>query len=221
MNDKKIIEDLYNDWKEKLSIEERPNIWSIIEYGRKSYEIRYSRFLRWLLDPKGNHEIGSLFTNELWNEAKGVTSGNSFFSGSSAIEYNENAWSAGSKAKAEEKNIDVHIYDDVNKRYLAIELKVYIDAHSKQLFRYAEHLEKKHPNICDANKLLLFIKPDGKKPDDEINQWDPVWDNPGQGWECFSYEMLRNVLDRVINATTNANAKKLIVDFYEDLKKSA
>ena len=28
-----------------------PNIWDIVEYGKESYETRYSKFLCWLLDP--------------------------------------------------------------------------------------------------------------------------------------------------------------------------
>jgi hypothetical protein len=35
----------------------RPNFWSIIEYGRGSYETRYSRMLRWLMDPSENHGL--------------------------------------------------------------------------------------------------------------------------------------------------------------------
>lgn len=39
----------------------RPNFWSIIEYGSQSYETRYSRMLRWLLDPNENHGLGRFF----------------------------------------------------------------------------------------------------------------------------------------------------------------
>ena len=36
---------------EIIKYKNKANIWRIIEYGKKSYETRYSRMLRWLLDP--------------------------------------------------------------------------------------------------------------------------------------------------------------------------
>lgn len=57
---------MQESWMQDLLDEaDRPNFWSIVEYGRNSYEIRYSRMLRWLLDPHGNHGLGRLFAREL------------------------------------------------------------------------------------------------------------------------------------------------------------
>jgi len=59
---------LYEKWKQGQKRAQTPNIWSIIEYGRESYEIRYSRFFRWLLDPKETHGLKSDFTKMLWDK---------------------------------------------------------------------------------------------------------------------------------------------------------
>jgi hypothetical protein len=51
-----------------------PNFWNIIEYGegnpgkygRSAHETRYSRMLRWLLDPKENHNCGNYLARKLF-----------------------------------------------------------------------------------------------------------------------------------------------------------
>src|SRR5690625_2256409 len=57
------------DWVNfQLSLNERPNFWSIIEYGdkikknkRSSHEERMSEMIRWLLDPNETHQLGNIF----------------------------------------------------------------------------------------------------------------------------------------------------------------
>ena len=50
---------------EIIKYKNKANIWRIIEYGKKSYETRYSRMLRWLLDPNENHHFGNKFAKAL------------------------------------------------------------------------------------------------------------------------------------------------------------
>jgi hypothetical protein len=142
--------------------------------------------------------VGNYFVCELWK----------------AITKQDITWSNNSKAESEINNIDVHIYDK-DKRYLAIELKVDTDAHSKQLERYANILEKMYPGYDKSNRLLIFIRPDGKEPDNP-NQWDARW-------VCFSYDGLYEILDNAAEKLKNENYKfksdsrKLILDFKDDL----
>ena len=80
---------------DKLVIESVPNFWEIIEYGntkdrnmRSAHEIRYSRFIKWLLDPTENHNLDHLFIRELLKSVEDINISNkeilSFFSDDSA-----------------------------------------------------------------------------------------------------------------------------------------
>jgi hypothetical protein len=200
--DKEIVSALHKYLDVMKSHKMRPNIWSIIEYGRRSYEVRYSKFIRWLLDPGETHGVKDLFAKELWKTLK-----------SESIE-----WSDKSKAKAEYNNIDIHIYDKEAKRYLVIELKVHSDAQSQQLKRYADKLESRagYKDVTESNRLYVFLKPDGSKPA-VTSEWD-------KRWVCLSYAQLCDILNTIIEKVDESSydykkdAKKLIADFRDDLE---
>jgi hypothetical protein len=204
----------------KIVDENRPNNWRIVEYGNDSYEIRYSKYLRWLLDPKETHNVGDFFASELWaalEEKAGNQPGRK-----------KTEWSDETESKCEEffeelldkddkkprrRFIDVLAYDRTHNRYLCIELKVASDVHTNQLPSYAKHLstEDKYAN---ADGLLAFITPDGYEPKSE--EWDP-------SWVCFPYDGLYEILSRVADKIDKENEpyrpdrKKLVLDFRDDL----
>ncbi|MCL2662765.1 MAG: PD-(D/E)XK nuclease family protein [Oscillospiraceae bacterium] len=214
----------------KFPDERRPNIWSIIEYGKNSYETRYSRFLRWLLDPSGNHGAGDAFIRELWKALK--TKQKKQMAGKEAeLESTETEWSTETDAdcevyykddslviengKPKRRFIDILVYDKVHKRYLCIELKVLSKAHTNQLTSYAEYL-KNEETYKDTCGLLAFISPDGADPDND--EWD-------ESWVGFSYGELREVLLNLYNHVKGSEIEykndtcKYIYSFRSDLKK--
>jgi len=179
-----------------------PNIWSIIEYGKTSYETRYSRFLRWLLDPKENHGIKSDFLDKLWvklvSKLTAAEKKSLGFNGKekwsdktiSRCEVFFKADIIKGSTKKERRFIDILVHDPDNKdRYLCIELKVLSDAHSNQLEAYAKHLKVDNRKFKKACGLFAFITPDDFSPDPGL--WDP-------SWVCISYEDLRDVLDSIL-----------------------
>ncbi|MEY2702207.1 MAG: hypothetical protein RLY43_840, partial [Bacteroidota bacterium] len=72
INNSKIIREKYrlllNDNEfERLELElQTPNIFEILNISRA--EIRHSNFLRWLLDPNGNHGLGKMFLMKFLRE---------------------------------------------------------------------------------------------------------------------------------------------------------
>src|SRR5699024_8449032 len=53
----------------QLLLQEKPNVWFILEYGEKSvstHEERTSRMFRWLLDPNETHNLGNIFAHKLF-----------------------------------------------------------------------------------------------------------------------------------------------------------
>ena len=48
----------------KAELERPANFWDIMEYGRDSYENRYSKMLKWLMDPTASHDLGYFFARQ-------------------------------------------------------------------------------------------------------------------------------------------------------------
>jgi len=175
-----------------------PNIWSIIEYGKESYEIRYSRFLRWLLDPKGNHGIKDAFIKKLWRKLKEKQKGQPIdtnWSDDKTISKCEVFFKTDTPSKTDKNRtgtrrfIDILVFDDENKQYLCIELKVLSSAHSNQLKDYAEYMKAHEKYGTYKNGLLAFITPDDYKPDPK--QWH-------EDWVCLNYTELQEILDSIL-----------------------
>jgi len=215
---RKLNEHMDRFW--KLKDENRPNNWRIVEYGNDSYEIRYSKYLRWLLDPGETHNIGDFFVSELWaalEKKAGIQSSDKKTQWSDKTESDCEVFYEEPPDEKEKKPrrrfIDVLVYDKSFNRYLCIELKVTSDIHTNQLESYSEFLKTEDP-YAKASGLLAFITPDGYKPD------RGCWDS---NWVCFSYYELYEILSFVADKIDKENKdfrpdrKKLVLDFRDDL----
>src|SRR5690625_4728544 len=108
------------DWvKNHLHLKEKPNFWTILEYGeyrgsqeRSAHETRSSRMIRWLMDANETHHLGNIFAQKLL-QLIGVD-----------YEYSPDRNKL-IKATAEDMDIDIFYKDLSQKICLAIELKQY------------------------------------------------------------------------------------------------
>lgn len=183
----------------------RPNFWSIIEYGKQSYETRYSRMLRWLLDPHENHGLSNLFAQELLNEI-----GTSVHLLPSKV----------SGCQAEKKRIDIFYYNEKSGTTLTIELKVNSQDHNQgssedsQLDAYYKRVTedviygngKNYPN-----HYFIYLTIDGEEPTTKPRTVEH--------WKNVSYEQLVAVINRVLIKVDNLDVMKIIADFKHDLEK--
>ena len=194
---------------DKLVIESVPNFWEIIEYGntkdrnmRSAHEIRYSRFIRWLLDPDENHNLGHLFIRELLKSVEDIDISNkeilSFFSDDSADTI---------VCRTEHENIDVYYYNEDKQIQIAIEVKQYSSEHNSasseesQLTQYSKVLDK-----LSGKQYKFFLTPNGDEPSIE-----------NQDWISIDYKIISRILDVMIANSHDLDFIKLVKDFRADL----
>lgn len=194
---------------DKLVIESVPNFWEIIEYGntkdrnmRSAHEIRYSRFIRWLLDPDENHNLGHLFIRELLKSVEDIDISNkeilSFFSDDSADNI---------VCQTEHENIDVYYYNKDKQIQIAIEVKQYSSEHNSgsseesQLTQYSKVLDE-----LSGKQYKFFLTPNGDEPSIE-----------NQDWISIDYKIISHILDVMIANNHDLDFIKLVKDFRADL----
>lgn len=194
---------------DKLVIESIPNFWEIIEYGntkdrnmRSAHEIRYSRFIKWLLDPTENHRLGHLFIRELLKSVEDVNISNkeilSSFSDDSADII---------VCQTEYKNIDVYYFNKDKQIQVAIEVKQYSSEHNSgsseesQLTQYSKVLDERF-----GKQYKFFLTPDGDEPSIK-----------NQDWISIDYKAISRILDSMIANNHDLDFIKLVKDFRADL----
>lgn len=194
---------------DKLVVESIPNFWKIIEYGntkdrnmRSAHEIRYSRFIKWLLDPTENHRLGHLFIRELLKSVEDINISNkeilSSFSDDSADII---------VCQTEYKNIDVYYYNKDKQIQVAIEVKQYSSEHNSgsseesQLTQYSKVLDERF-----GKQYKFFLTPDGDEPSIK-----------NQDWISIDYKAISRILDSMIANNHDLDFIKLVKDFRADL----
>lgn len=129
--------------------------------GLTSQEVKHSRFLSFLLDPKSPHGIGDLFATRVLQAAVhgrppdevGVTALDLELMDLSDLQ-----------VSCESHRIDILLYSPKNKFVVIIENKIYASEHSNQLDRYFKIVEDLHP---DCRKLPVLLSPKGYDPSDD------------------------------------------------------
>lgn len=218
--------------------EEHPNFWTIIEYGRRSYEIRYSKMLRWLLDPSGNHGLGNYVAHEMALLAAERAGDPQKLEELKAALKNRSGSSGGHRVETEalkrtSGGIDVLYHEDATGLLIAIENKMYSDEHigkdgDSQLNSYARAVDR-DPKCADfPHKYFIFLTGDGHPPQDQPTEAQ----DEQSSWVPFSYEedltaILKAAYERLganphrrpADEVRSQNARKLIADFIIDIQK--
>ena len=204
-----------------------PNFWNIIEYGegnpgkygRSAHETRYSRMLRWLLDPKENHNCGNYLARKLFEikserlpeEEKILARDLDRF-----FPEGEKGWIPVA-VEPEWERFDVSYKDSDHKLFIGIEVKQYAseqltgdgDAKKSQLTRYNDSFEKWKKDHCggeDPQKVLIFLTPLKVEPTD-------------REWIAMSYEELIEILRPMVSMNPELNFVKVLLDFIHDLER--
>lgn len=199
------------DWVNfQLSLNKRPNFWSIIEYGemkkannRSSHEERLSKMIRWLLDPNETHELGNIFATrilDLVNQSYPYR-----------LAKNKEV-----KVDTEFEQIDILYRDYAEKVVLAIELKQYSTegfrkSGKSQLEYYDETLKRFEDD--GFQRASIYLTPLADKASNSK-------------WTAIGYEQLIQVIEQVIdNEIAHSSAQyideteKIIVDFKDELNR--
>ena len=201
---------------EIIKYKNKANIWRIIEYGKKSYETRYSRMLRWLLDPNENHHFGNKFAKALIKKEINISQQSSvekdeeIFIDKETINNNQkNVTGAITEALA---NIDVLYFNEDDKETITIELKMKSEDHLSpnelhQLDKYHTVVNKKYEKY---NNYFYYITIDGSKPKMNCKSIDK--------WVVKSYSDIIEILTELIKYSDDWDIIKIIKDFINDMK---
>lgn len=193
-----------------------------MEYGGDDrdggrYETRYSRMLRWLLDPTETHSLGGYFADGVLRLATGGTPDRDPDEELAPIDLERTT------VLAERDHIDVLLEDSHNGQVLVIENKMHA-AEGKtngisQLQKYYEQTQDLYGK--DHTIVYLYLSLEGKEPDSRIQcsadrDEEPEWLIP---WRALSYRALVPLLEGAILRTVwsgNRDAQKVIEDFMFD-----
>ncbi|WP_096029667.1 PD-(D/E)XK nuclease family protein [Campylobacter lanienae] len=144
------FEKAYNEYENKVK-ERRArgihdyNVFDVLE----AKEVKHSKFIASLLDPKGLHYQGDLFLNK-FIEVCGID--------------DFGLDTLNSQVYREYKNIDIYITD--GNKHIIIENKIWnADDQDKQIYRYIETIKKENSLLNNDGILVLYLtRNDGKKP---------------------------------------------------------
>lgn len=181
----------------------RPNFWDVVQYGDASYENRYNRMVRWLLDPRGDHGLGTAVANALLRAV-----------GSSAA-VSEGATASVETPTADGQRIDVTVRDDEHaegRTYIAIECKLDSGQHSDQLTAYRSDVQHRlAPGSW--NRVFVFLTQHDDEPDDEP---DPTF--PGEEWHRVSFAAFGQILSAALaDHDVDPDARPIIEHFVRDI----
>lgn len=196
--------------KAELEAAKKPSFWSILEYGKNSYETRYNRMLCWLLNPAGTHGLGGFalrwfagFADRKLNVCnQDSCSGKAKEAYPSREEPQDptpgipSPWDNyrpddrdGAKPEALSKNIDVLAYSFNDEICVTVENKMNSDEHSSktedgevsQLKKYYDAVMSDDTFGSFKYKYFIFLTKDGHTPPSFS---DPTCDdNTKEDWQ--------------------------------------
>ena len=196
--------------KAELEAAKKPSFWSILEYGKNSYETRYNRMLCWLLNPAGTHGLGGFalrwfagFADRKLNVCnQNSCTGKAKEAYPSREETQASTpgipspWDNyrpddrdGAKPEALSKNIDVLAYSFNDEICVTVENKMNSDEHSSktedgevsQLKKYYDAVMSDDTFGSFKYKYFIFLTKDGHTPPSFS---DPTFDdNTKEDWQ--------------------------------------
>lgn len=170
----------------------KPNIFDVLGIARA--EIRHSNVLSWLLDPNGNHGLGSLFLRMFLQKLGKL--------GADAVKLLSADLNAFSVSR-EYKHIDILLVSRVPeaKIVIAIENKVDSGEHGNQLARYRQTINEDFQGFY---KEFVFLTPDGM----DASEGD---------WRALGYKSISESLKYCLNRVEVGNEANLLLTQYLSL----
>lgn len=151
--------------------------------GVVAQEVRHSDFLAFLLDPRGSHGLGDLFTKRFLQAALAGAQRADLLAPFSPVDLDVMDL-GGAEVARERHRIDVLLTDERNRLAVALENKIWSAEGEGQLVRYQRAVEEGHPSW---RRLFLYLTPHG----DEAShpEYLPV-----------GYDVVRDVAESVLSS---------------------
>lgn len=200
----KMFEDFNNL---NINSTENVNIFKILNIERT--EIRHSRFLAWLLDPKGTHDLNDLILKRFLQKISDTNKDIRFDKN-----LNYNSFEVQTEVKIEKGYIDILLASKEEKIVIVIENKIESNQHEvgdsgkTQTEFYREKIEKIYKSEGD-NKYTckyIYLSEQGEK-------------TPSNEWIDIDYQVIYDILNEVLeNERLKIPVKQLIENYLEILK---
>lgn len=147
--------------------------------GIEKREVRHSKFLAWLLDPRGSHGLRDYFLRRfLTQAAAGIVD---------ITPLDVDSWKLNDVEVATERhNIDILILSENDGFICLIENKIGGGEGADQLSRYVKTVEREYEGFIP---LPIFLTPDGREPDNEKD---------AESWASFGYQEIADLIDRTL-----------------------
>lgn len=171
--------------------------------GISSSEIRHSRMLAWLLDPKESHKLGSEFLKKFLLK---VIDRNENITEVKSVDVFLRDFSDADVYRESKNNIDIFLSSPKNKFNLVIENKIFTSDHDNQLEKYRIYTEKEYP---DFKNLYVYLTPNGNAP---IN----ASDDECRYWRVLSYKEISLILNDIINGLHESSKVRFVIKEYND-----
>ncbi|MCI7549696.1 MAG: PD-(D/E)XK nuclease family protein [Campylobacter sp.] len=194
------------------------NVFDVLE----TKEVKHSKFIASLLDPKGLHYQGDLFLREF---VKICVSNDFEFDTSRAKVYIEYGDTKGRYGDTKGR-IDIYITDD--NKHIIIENKICnANDQDKQIYRYIETIKKENLSLDNDGILVLYLTPnDGKTPSKEslngfkIKDGFLEKDNDKIRYKHIVCNHILEWLNKVKNEIVNLTDLNVIITQYEKAVKN-
>lgn len=177
------------------------NIFEIL--GISSAEIRHSRMLAWLLNPKENHMLRDKFLKKL---LLCVLDKNSHASSIQATEVILKDFSDSQIFRESKNNIDIFLTSDVHQFNIVIENKTFTQDHDNQLKKYRQYVEKEYKGY---QNLFVYLTPSGLPPYEASEE-------EKEYWQLLSYQEISDILQELVDDRSVDDKVCYILKEYND-----
>lgn len=161
------------------------NLFDFLDIARS--ELRHSRVIAWLLNPRESHGLGAYFLRGFLSQAV-VSAIEREIKCVSFTPADVDGWKFTNVEVARERhNIDILLIDGSNGFVCPIENKVGSDERSDQLSRYLDTVEREYKGLTP---FPIYLTPDGRKPAKRRD---------AERWTPFGYEVVADLLKQTLD----------------------
>lgn len=168
------------------------NVFNCLDFTFK--ERVHSKFLAWILNPKGNHGFEDFFLNEfissinnLWDLSKNLSLG---------------CFINDTNVQLEANFMDILITNTKHKFVIVIENKILAPEGKKQLINYKNNINN-NQKYNNYEKTFIFLTPEGRQ-----SKTDPSYISIG-------YEKILDILKKTLN-NFKCSSENKVIDFLKD-----
>ena len=190
MDARKALEDFIVDNSDLERLEDMLAEFNFLEVlGVSKSENRHSRFLAWLLDPRGTHGLGDYFLRRFLLRVTSYARSCRVAGTTALTAFDVDQWKLRDvTAETERHRIDILVSSEEDGFLCAIENKVFSGEHGNQLRRYRQMIERDYARLAP---LYVLLTVEGRSP---ANEEDATYYIP------ISYHQVADLIQQVLSA---------------------